>query len=58
MTKNATCSERTASFSQSANRRSGGKPYRPPTLVKGPILSAVTAADGKVSGVILSDSEQ
>jgi len=41
--------DRTASLSQSTNRPNGCKPYHPPTLVKGPMLSAVTA-DTQVSG--------
>jgi len=41
--------DRTASLRQSTNRPNGCKPYRPPTLVKGPMLSAVTA-DTQVSG--------
>jgi hypothetical protein len=39
--------DRTAS--QSTNQPNGCKPYRPPILVKGPMLSAVTA-DTQVSG--------
>ena len=40
---NAASKDSAGSSSQSARRRNVSKPYRAPTLVKGPVLSVITA---------------
>lgn len=57
MATNTASHDSAASSRQSAGRPSVPKPYRTPTLVKGPVLSAVTAAPASVSGNITSDFE-
>ena len=37
----------------SKSKRAAPKPYKRPTLAKGPVLAAVTAADSSVSGVVI-----
>jgi hypothetical protein len=51
MATKAVSDDRLASTNESVIRPNAPKSYRPPSLVKGPSLSAVTAADSKVSGV-------
>jgi hypothetical protein len=49
----ATSNERAGSRHQSARRPNVAKPYRAPTLLKGPVLSAITAVNlNPVSGAL------
>jgi hypothetical protein len=55
MATNAASDESMASRSHSAGKPIVSRPYRPPMLVKGPMLSAVTAFPAAVSGTVSSD---
>lgn len=55
MAMNAASDESMASRSHSAGKRIVSKPYRPPMLLKGPMLPAVTAFPAVVSGTVSSD---
>ena len=52
MATNAAKNVSAESNDRSTGRRGESKSYEPPTLVKGAILSVVTASDGRVSGVL------
>jgi hypothetical protein len=53
MAMKAVSDDSSASTGESVSRPNAPKSYRPPSLVKGPGLSAVTASDGKISGINL-----
>ena len=52
MATNAVSNVSTESNDRSTGRRGESKSYQAPTLVKGAILSAVTAGDSRVSSIM------
>jgi hypothetical protein len=58
MAMNAVSDVGIGSSNRSTSRRGESKSYQPPILVKAAILSTVTAADSRVSGVQSDGSAQ